>query len=98
MSNQRSTVLPTGGDAGSFRLIVLTNGTFCRLTGQSLTSLLGKPLARLAWVHEQGQPLVAGEGYPWERAQKSQAPSRVVLGSEQRSAVANFLGDQRADI
>lgn len=57
-------------------LIVLTNDTFCRLTGQALTSLLGKPLARLAWVHEQGQPLMAGEEYPWERAQKSQAPQQ----------------------
>ena len=57
-------------------LIVLTNDTFCRLTGQALTSLLGKPLSRLAWVQEQGQPLAAGGGYPWERAQKSQAPQQ----------------------
>ncbi len=57
-------------------LIVLTNDTFCRLTEQRLTALLGKPLAGLAWVQEQGQPLVAGEGYPWERAQRTKAPQQ----------------------
>ena len=58
------------------RLIVLTNDTFCRLTGQSLISLLGKPLARLAWVHEQGSRWWPVRSIPGNGRRSLRRPSR----------------------
>lgn len=56
--------------------IVLANDTFCRLTEQPLSSLLGKSLSQLEWVQDGGTPLAAGYNFPWERAAAHSHPKQ----------------------
>ncbi|MDH4305485.1 MAG: ATP-binding protein [Nitrospira sp.] len=48
--------------------IVLANEAFCRLAGQSLSSLLGSLLSQLQWEPDPDGPPSTVPVYPWDRA------------------------------
>ena len=51
--------------------IVLANEAFCRLAHQSLSSVLGKPLAQFHWQPDPDGPPSTVSVYPWEQAVES---------------------------
>ncbi|MBL8073172.1 MAG: PAS domain-containing protein [Nitrospira sp.] len=48
--------------------IVLANEAFCRLSQQSLSSILGRPLSQFRWEPDPDGPSSTTLVYPWERA------------------------------
>lgn len=48
--------------------IVLANEAFCRLSQQSLSSILGRPLSQFRWESDADGPSSTTLVYPWERA------------------------------
>lgn len=48
--------------------IVLANEAFCRLSQQSLSSILGRPLSQSRWEPDPDGPSSTTLVYPWERA------------------------------
>ena len=48
--------------------IVLANEAFCRVSQQSLSSILGRPLSQFRWEPDPDGPSSTTLVYPWERA------------------------------
>lgn len=48
--------------------IVLANEAFCRVSQQSLSSILGRPLSQFRWEPDSDGPSSTTLVYPWERA------------------------------
>ncbi len=48
--------------------IVLANEAFCRVSQQSLSSILGRPLSQFRWEPDPDGPSFTTLVYPWERA------------------------------
>ena len=51
-----------------FGSIVLANEAFCRVSQQSLSSILGRPLSQFRWEPDPDGPSSTTLVYPWERA------------------------------